>query len=78
LTLTVFATWVAWMKFKPNKMETVNKALDKKLEENQREAAEQGQPLVIVMFMHNVALSCKRSLKTRIQLPNIYANYNSS
>jgi hypothetical protein len=32
------------MKFKPNKMETVNKALDKKLEENQREAAEQGQP----------------------------------
>jgi hypothetical protein len=44
LTFTVFATWLVWIKFRPNKMETVNKALDEKLKRNQRENAEQDQP----------------------------------
>ena len=44
LTFTVFATWLVWIKFGPNKMETVNKLLDEKLKQNHHETADQVQP----------------------------------
>ena len=44
LTITVFATWLAWIKFRPDNMKEVKKALDEKFTQNQRESAEHGQP----------------------------------
>ena len=44
LTITVFAIWLAWIKFRPDNMREVKKALDEKITENQRETAGQGQP----------------------------------
>jgi hypothetical protein len=44
LTITVFATWLAWIKLRPNNMEEFKKALDEKLKQNQHETAEPGQP----------------------------------
>ena len=44
LTITVFAIWLAWIKFRPDSMKEVKKALNEKFEQNQRKIAEQGQP----------------------------------
>lgn len=44
LTITVFSTWVAWMKFRPNKLVELNKQLDEKVKRIERRNTQQGQP----------------------------------
>ena len=43
LTVTVFVTWAAWLKLRPNKIGLANERLDKMLEQSMSEANQSGE-----------------------------------
>ena len=43
LTVTVFVTWAAWLKLRPNKIGLANKRLDEMLEQHRSDGAARGE-----------------------------------